>query len=101
VEVVGCCCTCVAVVVGLFVVELVVDCPVLVPVPAQAETNNMTAIAAVPTSRPWKRVDVIFRIVLSVLFNVILISNLLRDDMNFHINSIYLIRIRWYTSNLG
>src|SRR5207344_2438949 len=62
------CCTCVVDVVWGFVVEFVVDCPVLVPVPAQAETNNIIAIAALPTSIPWKRLIEIFRIVLSVCF---------------------------------
>src|SRR5689334_12709356 len=73
---VGCCTCVVVVVVGLFVVELVVDCPVLVPVPAQAETNNIIARAAVPTTIPWKRVIEIFRIVLSVHFKLILGSKL-------------------------
>ena len=64
------CCTCVVDVVEVFVVELVVDCPVLVPVPAQAETNNIITIAAVPTSIPWKRVNEIFCIVLPVRFKL-------------------------------
>ena len=70
------CCTCVVDVVGVLVVELVVDCPVLVPVPAHAETINIITIAAVPTNIPWKRVNEIFRIVLSVRFKFVLGSNL-------------------------
>jgi len=70
------CCTCVVDVVGVLVVGLVVDCPVLVPVPAHAETINIITIAVVPTNIPWKRVNEIFRIVLSVRFKFVLGSNL-------------------------
>jgi hypothetical protein len=70
------CCTGVVDVVVVFVEGFVVDCPVLVPVPAQAETNNIIAIAALPTSTTWKRVNEIFRIILSVCFKLILSSNL-------------------------
>ena len=74
--VVGCCTCVVDDVVGVVVVGLVVDCPVLVPVPAHAETNNNITIAAVPTNIPWKGVNEIFRIVLSVRFKFVLGSNL-------------------------
>jgi hypothetical protein len=76
------CCTCV--VDDVVTVEPVVDCPVLVPVPAHAEISNIITSAAVPTSIPWKRGSEIFCIILSVHFKLVLGSNLshTRHDMN-------------------
>jgi len=54
----------------------VVVCPVLAPVPAHAEINNIITRTAIPTSKPWKRGNEIFCIVFSVHFKWVLDSNL-------------------------
>src|SRR5437762_11636458 len=62
------CCTCVVDVVGVLVVELVVDCRVLVAVQAHAETNKIITIAAVCKSIPWTRMREFLGIVVSCCY---------------------------------